>query len=85
MNVIITKQITCLTANKNETSEACLNSTSQSYYNKFSKKEFSTLLCLRYNLDLDFIPTNLQCTCKRKNKIMQFKKQQNTRKKELDS
>ena len=39
------------------------------FYNKFSDKEFSTLLCLRYSLDLDFIPTNLQCTCKRKNKI----------------
>ena len=46
-----------------------MNSTSQSFYNKFSDKEFSTLLCLRYNLDLDFIPTNLQCTCKRKNKV----------------
>ena len=58
-----------MTANKNETSGAFLNSTSQSFYNRFSDKEFSTLLCLRYNLDLDFIPTNLQCTCKIKNKI----------------
>ena len=41
------QQIACLTANKNETSGAFLNSTSQSFYNKFSDKEFSTLLCLR--------------------------------------
>ena len=63
------QQIACLTANKNETSGAFLNSTLQSFCNKFSDKEFSTLLCPRYNLDLDYIPTNLQCTCKRKNKI----------------
>ena len=56
-------------ANKNETSGAFPNSISQSFYNKFSNKEFTTLLCLRYNLDLDFIPTNLPCTCKRKNKV----------------
>jgi hypothetical protein len=58
-----------LTANKNETLGAFLNSISHSFFNKFSNKEFSTLLCLRYNLDLDFIPTNLPCTCRRKTKI----------------
>ena len=36
------QQIACLTANKNETSGAFLNSTSQSFYNRFSNKELST-------------------------------------------
>ena len=63
------QQVACLTANKNYTSGTFLKSTSQSFYNKFSSKEFSTLLCLRYNLDLDYIPTNLPCTCGRKNEV----------------
>ena len=57
-----------MTANKNETSGAFLNSTSQSFYNKFSDKEFSTLLCLRYNLDLELYLLTLIAHVKEKTK-----------------
>ena len=63
------QQLSCLTSNQSNIAGSFLTSTSQSYYNKFSNKEFSTLLCLRYNLDLEYIPNNLPCTCRRKNKI----------------
>ena len=67
------QQLSCLTANQSNIAGSFLTSTSQSFYNKFSNKEFSTLLCLRYNLDLDYIPTNLPCTCNRINKITGIK------------
>lgn len=53
------QQVACITANRSETSGAFLNSTPQSFYNKYDNNEFSTLLCPRYNLDLEYIPTNL--------------------------
>ena len=46
------QQLSCLTANQSNIAGSFLTSTSQSFYNKFSNKEFSTLLCLRYNLEI---------------------------------
>ena len=69
----ISQQLSCLNANQSNIAGSFLTSTSQSFYNKFSIEEFSTLLCLRYNLDLNYIPTNLSCTCNRKNKIIGIK------------
>ena len=38
------QQVTCLTANWNETSGAFLNSTSQSFHIKLRNKKFSTIM-----------------------------------------
>ena len=69
ITIFFFQQLPRLTANQSDIAGSFLTSTSQSFNNKFSNEELSTLLCLRYNLDFNYMPTNLPCTCSRKTKI----------------